>query len=132
MREFHNSLNIELSDEVFGKITDDFSETEHHIFKLYHQFINTVRQIVDKTRDGKIDEIESWISEHLIFEGASHDYDTFQNMLKAFFRETILSYVFFASCFSPLLQNFFLTPAGGEFYPPCRMSDPRMRLLGPS
>ena len=40
--------------------------------------------------------------------------------------------MFFARSFSPLLQNFFLTPVGGEFYPPCRMSEPRMRLLGPS
>lgn len=40
--------------------------------------------------------------------------------------------LFFASVFSSLLQKFFLAPEGGDFYPPCRISDPRMRLLGPS
>lgn len=40
--------------------------------------------------------------------------------------------VYFASKNSSLLQKFFLTHMGGEFYPSCRMRESRMRLLGPS
>jgi putative transposase len=43
-----------------------------------------------------------------------------------------IPFLYFASENSSLLQKFFLTYMGGEFYPSCRISESRIRLLGPS